>query len=438
MANSGLDLAALVDEQRGLVSMKAYADQDVFRVEQERVFGRAWLYVGHESEVPRNGDYVTRQMSQDPVILVRDNHGKLRVFLNMCPHRGALILRSEAGNAPSYVCPYHGWTYENTGRLLATCHAAGLYEGLDTQHKQRLVEARVDSYAGLVFATFNEALGSLGDYLGDARWYLDLYHARTPGGMVVLGPPHKWVVNGNWKLGAANFGADGPHATKVHGPISRLSFGDFEGAQEALFQALEHGPAIVMGNGHNGTTSLSPEPIPEFLGRPPECVPLYHQALSPGQLKIVARNFAGVQTIFPNFSSVEGPGRTDLAQPPACFLNIRVWQPIAPDRTEIWGWFLAEKEASEEWKAMTMRSGLRTFSFAGTFDQDDAEVWASIGCATRGAVAQREAASFEMVQHYRGQLVTDYPGPGKVYPTIWSEVGEFEILRHWYRLMNTA
>ncbi|WP_372696653.1 Rieske 2Fe-2S domain-containing protein, partial [Immundisolibacter sp.] len=89
MSNNGLDLAALVDEQHGLVSMKAYADWEVFRVEQERVFGRAWLYVGHDTEVPRNGDYVTRQMSQDPVILTRDNHGQLRVFLNMCPHRGA-------------------------------------------------------------------------------------------------------------------------------------------------------------------------------------------------------------------------------------------------------------------------------------------------------------------------------------------------------------
>lgn len=437
MAGNGLDLAALVDETRGLVSMKAYADQEVFRVEQERVFGRAWLYVGHETEIPRNGDYVTRQMAQDPVILVRDNHGAVRVFLNMCPHRGSLLVRAEAGNAPSYNCNYHGWTYENTGRLLATCHAPGLYEGLDTQHKQRLVEARVGTYAGLIFATFNADLGSLDDYLGDARWYLDLYHARTPGGMVVLGAPHKWVINGNWKLGAANFGADGPHATKVHGPISRLSFADFEGAQDLLIKALEQGPAVVMGNGHNGTTSLSVEPIPEYLGRPPECIPLYAQALTPGQLKIVARNFAGVQTIFPNFSSVEGPGRTDPADPPACFLNIRVWQPVAPDRTEIWGWYLVEKEASEEWKALAMRAGIRTFSFAGTFDQDDAEVWSSIGLATRGKVAQREHASFEMVQHYRDQPVLDYPGPGKIFPTIWSEVGEFEILRHWYRLMNT-
>lgn len=150
MAGNGLDLAALVDETRGLVSMKAYADQDVFEVEQERVFGRAWLYVGHETEIPRAGDYVTRQMAQDPVILVRDNHGVVRVFLNMCPHRGSLLVRAEAGNAPSYNCNYHGWTYENTGRLLATCHAPGLYESLDTHHKQRLVEARVGTYAGLI------------------------------------------------------------------------------------------------------------------------------------------------------------------------------------------------------------------------------------------------------------------------------------------------
>ena len=92
----------LVDPATGWVNRRVFVDADIHAMELERVFAQSWLFVGHESEVARPGDYVTRTMGDDPVILSHSSDGQLRVFLNACPHRGALVCRADAGNSPSF------------------------------------------------------------------------------------------------------------------------------------------------------------------------------------------------------------------------------------------------------------------------------------------------------------------------------------------------
>ena len=102
---------------------------------------------------------------------------------------------------------------------------------------------------------------------------------------------------------------------------------------------------------------------------------------------------------------------------------------------EIWDWFFVEKEAPEEWKRMSMRNAVRTFSAAGTFDQDDAEAWAGINLAFRGDVARQEKVNFQAVRAFRDKRIEDFPGPGRIYPSAYGEVTEFEVLLTWKRLM---
>ena len=430
------DIEHLVDVENATASRQIFCDPGIWRMELQRIFTRTWLFVGHTSEIPNPGDYVTRLMGNDPVILVRDAGREIRVLHNSCTHRGSLVCRATSGNARGFTCPYHGWVFDNSGAIQATAMDDELYKRNLDFHQFDLKRARVGTYGDLIFATWNEAAISLDDYLGDARWYLDIMFHRTPNGMEVLGAPHRWVSSNNWKLGPMNFGADGPHAVKVHGPITDATFAG-GGARQMLRDALIDSPSIRMGNGHNGIWTQAPEQFPPFLGWEPPLIELFQKTLKPEQLQLMQRAVASVSTIFPNFSWVQGPASFEPdTKMPTTFLAIRNWQPIAPNRTEVWNWFLVEQEASEAFKEEAMRMGVRTFSAGGTFDQDDAEAWHAIQRGVEGEIGRTMDVSFEMALAYRDRPLADFPGPGTAYPSNYAEVTEFDVLVEWQRYMS--
>lgn len=429
------ELERLVDEERAVASRLIFSDETIFQLEMERVFGRAWLFVGHESEIPAKGDYVTRLMGNDPVILVRGENQKINVLLNSCPHRGAMVCRADAGNGMGFTCPYHGWAFRTDGRLVATASDEKMYEGkVNFRDLDMRRAAKVDTYGGLIYATWNADAPSLDDYLGDARWYMDLFFNRTPQGVEVLGPPLRWETQTNWKIGALNFGSDGPHAVVLHGPIAEATLG-VSGPE--LRAALLTSPAISWGNGHNGIAPMFPEGGPEYLGFDPEIIPLMEKTLSPAQIQVRKRVLGGVQTMFPNNSWVEAAATFDKGGiPPVTFLSMRVWQPIAVSRTQIWSWFIADKESSEEWKEKAALAGIRTFSAGGTFDIEDSEAWAALGRGIEGEQSRKPEVNFQMALAYRDKPVKDWPGPGKTYASNYAEASEFDILCEWKKYMT--
>src|SRR5258708_14661582 len=169
---------------RGERDRRIFSERAIYDAEMEKIFGRAWLMIGHESLVPAPDDFFHTYMGEDPVILTRDGHGRLHALLNMCRHRGNRVCRVDDGNAKRFMCTYHGWTYRNDGAL---DHVPGeseaYYDALD-RPSLGLIEARVETYAGIVFATWAKDAPNLETYLGDTRWYLDTVfhrrHARTP------------------------------------------------------------------------------------------------------------------------------------------------------------------------------------------------------------------------------------------------------------------
>jgi Rieske 2Fe-2S family protein len=96
-----------------------YCGEPEYRLDLELIWYRDWLFVGHDCEVARAGDYMTVQIGEYPLLIVRDRDGGLRAFHNSCRHRGSRICSAAHGNSARLVCPYHQWTYQLDGRLLA-------------------------------------------------------------------------------------------------------------------------------------------------------------------------------------------------------------------------------------------------------------------------------------------------------------------------------
>lgn len=432
------NLGDLVDPEMGWVSREIFVSPEIHRLEMERLFLRSWLFVGHESEVPRPGDYVTRQMGDDPVIVARDKDDRLHVFLNACPHRGAMLCRADEGNKMAFQCAYHGWTFGNDGALVTVADQFDDYRGRVDFNDYRLVEARVGTYAGCIFATFDDELMDLDSYLGDSRWYIDMFFAKTPGGVEVLGAPLRWQAQKNWKYGAVNFAADGPHALAVHGPVTQYIVGGETFPREELLRIAKTGPAIRMDNGHGGIFIDGPEGAPPWFGFDPELVETYRRTLNENQIKLMEHMFNGVFTIFPNMSWVHFPISFSEQQYPAMFFNLRTWQPTAADRTQIWNWFLVDKEAADWYKEASLRAGVQTFTAAGTFDQDDAEAWAAINNGSKGTIGRRQRSSYQMILASEEDHIADFPGPGRAYASTYSEMSEFGIFLEWRKRMMQA
>src|SRR3989454_596713 len=169
------DLLGLVDVDNGIVSREIFVNEEIYRQEQERMFARAWLFVGHESQITRPGDYLVSSMGEESVILCRDRAGRIHVFLNSCRHRGMKVCRYDEGNTVEFTCPYHGWSYATDGALVGVPFAKDAYgEHLDRSRWGLVEVAQLESYKGTVWTTWDPSAPSFLEYLGGYKLYLDL------------------------------------------------------------------------------------------------------------------------------------------------------------------------------------------------------------------------------------------------------------------------
>src|SRR5712692_4178784 len=130
----------LVDVSAGRVSREIFVNEAIYGEESEQVFNRAWLFVGHESQIPKPGDYFVSCMGEESVLLCRDREGGIHVFLNSCRHRGMKVCRYDEGNTQVFTCPYHGWSYATDGKLVGVPFFKEAYHGTLDRSKWGLVE----------------------------------------------------------------------------------------------------------------------------------------------------------------------------------------------------------------------------------------------------------------------------------------------------------
>ena len=402
----GTPLAALIDHDRREVAQRLFSDPEIYQWELKNIWAKSWIIVGHESEIPNPGDFVTRRIAEDPVIVTRRPDGSIDCVLNVCPHRGALVCREEAGNSPVFRCIYHGWIFNTDGSFRGAPFKEEMYpEGMDAK-RLSLPKARVGIFGGFIFANWDESAPSLDDYLGDYKFYLNLIFNRTANGVEVLGPPQRFVINANWKTASEQFGGDAYHAGQLHRSLGALTGGSPNNPRDWQL----HAPKVSTANGHNiicfdlgdmframtGGKELSSMEKLHMLppaGLPPEMLPEMLQRFSEEELELLATTPPSNGGMFPNAGvwSMYNPMYNGM---PAPFLSFRTYVPIGPDKFEFYMWVLVAKGASEEYRDLMRRSTSFMQGAAGFIEGDDAEVWPGQTSAARGYVTRQQTLKY--------------------------------------------
>ncbi len=240
---------ALIHDDR--IHASLYTDPRIFTEEMEKIFYQGWVFVGHDSEIPNPGDFITRHIGTQPVIMVRGKDSNVSVLLNRCRHRGTTVCPAERGSARVFTCPYHGWTYDLSGALLGVPYPTG-YNGVFDKKANGLTPApRVSSYRGFVFASFSPTGVALEEHLGAATKLIDRACDLSPEGEIELSAG--WVKHrypANWKMLPEN-DTDGYHLGFVHQSMLKAV-----GSQYQRFVGDEKSIKAVLRDWGNGHTEI--------------------------------------------------------------------------------------------------------------------------------------------------------------------------------------
>ena len=196
-------LASLVGEAE--VHRDVYVDDEVFALEMRHLFANTWVYVGHESEAPSPGDFVTPTSGPGPSSWCAGEDGAVRVLHNRCPHKGTRLVTERSGNTGRHLrCPYHAWTFRTDGGVYAIPLRRG-YDGTGLEGRAAVRGiARVGAehvYRGFVFARMSETGIGFDEYFGESLSSLDNMVDRSPAGRLeVAGPPLRYLHRCNWKM----------------------------------------------------------------------------------------------------------------------------------------------------------------------------------------------------------------------------------------------
>ena len=406
---------------RFLVNRRVFTDQEVFEVERRRVFDKCWIFVGHESEIPNPGDFISREVAGRPVLFTRNKEGDVRVLLNSCSHRGAEVCRERRGNQKRFRCFYHSWAFSNDGDLINMPDEGGFPEGFRKEDHALARPEQVDSYRGFVFATFNPEQEPLEEYLADAKFYLDLTadQATSEAGMTVMRGTHEYSMKANWKLLTEN-SSDGYHAIPVHKTyldVQRSRGDEIAGSTEKDWKESH---AFDLGNGHTVTVKQAPwgRPVarwvPSMGEDTKEIVEGSYKKLVEAHGEDRANMIANLDfnmLIFPN-----------LVLNNIMAVIIRTFFPNRPDHMNITAWSFAPADEDAAARHVRTESFLSFLGPAGLATPDDNEALES---CQRGYAARP------------GQGWNDVSrGMDKAEPANWDELQMRTFWRRWDALMG--
>jgi len=345
----------------------AFTDEALFELEMKHIFEGNWIYLAHESQIPNNNDYYTTHIGRQPVVIARNRQGQLNAFINACSHRGATLCRHKRGNKATYTCPFHGWTFNNSGKLLKVKdpEGAGYPDCFNKEGSHDLKKvARFESYRGFLFGSLNDDVLPLTEFLGEAARIIDMIVDQSTDGLEVLRGSSTYTFEGNWKLQAEN-GADGYHVSAVHwnyaattnqrkaantgDKIRAMDAGKW-GQQGGGFYAFKHGHLLLW------TKWANPEDRPNFSRRD-EYAARSGEATADWMIQH-SRNLC----LYPNVYLMDQFGS-----------QIRLLRPISVDKTEVTIYCIAPKGESDEARARRIRQYEDFFNVSGMATPDDLE-----------------------------------------------------------------
>ena len=425
----GTRLLDLIDLDARAVSMRVLIDPEIHQLEMDRVFARAWTGLAHESEIPNPGDFVLRAIGEDGVIVTRDRDGGINVLLNACSHRGMEVCWGDRGNSSSFKCPYHGWSFDNTGKLLGAPYEQKVYGDWD-KSLYPLETARVAVRHGAIFATFGKDTPSFEDYMGDFMWYFD----NTLGGCEwePLGPPTRTLWKGNWKIQADQFSGDAYHGTTLHSGFVELGLPD-------PASQLDNVKVSIPGTGHFSWTL-----VPGLTARMREGA-ADTSALPGGVVVDIDRKLHGTDN-FINFAfpatTINGQGAEILRDWTGTDPNIGrralIGQlaPVGVGNFENWEVLLVAKGTPEEMKKQMRAMTTLTAVIAA----DDSQQMESMQRVAVGSVGRRQT-----MKHFstigepteRTGLMANWEGPGDLYAGVSRDDTQWIFWKHWFDVMTS-
>ncbi|WP_319458223.1 MULTISPECIES: aromatic ring-hydroxylating oxygenase subunit alpha [unclassified Mycobacterium] len=387
-------LQELVSLERGELDRSIFRDSEIFEQEMQMIFARSWLFLCHESQIRKKGDFFEAPMGRDNVLVVRQKDGSIKALLNTCLHRGNAVCRAEEGNARNFMCTYHGWTYDISGDLVGVPGLAELYHNdLDTAANGLREVAQLDTFMGFVFATADPEAPPLHEFLGRTG-RLALAMIAAQGDMEIIPGVQKFVIPCNWKFPGDNvFDFYHPQVTHVSAfrsgilpplpdPTARGRKVGMSGVAAPDGSDLElfdesMGDHIVFidqfGHGVSGQTADSLGDMGGLLDNSWRA----DSAPEAEQFGRVGRQSYGHGNIFPTCSVLPW------------ILQIGLRVPRGPQETEIWWFAFVKKDASPERKALMARRAIITFGPGGLAEQDDGENWTQSTKQTHGETSSK-------------------------------------------------
>jgi len=386
----------LVSVERGEIDRRIFSDEEIFEQEMELIFGRAWLFLCHESQIRQPGDFFEAPMARDNVLVVRQKDGSIKALLNTCAHRGNAVCRAEEGNAKSFLCTYHGWSYGIDGRLKGVPGMKNFYNGDLDKSEHGLTEiAQVASYRGFVFGTHDATAPGLEDYLGaTGRLGIDFLAAR--GDIEVVPGIQKFVINCNWKFAVDNL-YDWYHPQVTH--ASAFAPGVFPGraSDKPAVPSVIDNSGVIMEGGDDLDM-----PVTAITGTDFDQVVVLgeygHGIGGPTASSLAsAANFDAKWRTTPEAREALGAVGVDVAGHPNIFptlwvtttnqVSLRI--PRSAQQTEIWWFTFVPTDASPELRKILVTMANHVFGPAGLLEQDDGENWSQATMQTVGFASRR-------------------------------------------------
>ena len=430
-------LRSLVDLDRGLVSREIYVNDDLYKMELEQVFTRAWLFIGHEAQVPNPGDFVVSRMGEEEVILVRDRKSQLHVFLNTCRHRGMKVCRYDDGNTLVFTCPFHGWSYDTDGRLVGVPYYDAAYKGDLDKSEWGLAEvAQMSNYYGSIWATWDRGAPSFEDYLGPYADTVRRAFQSSDGednGVELFNPVYKWRIPCNWKFPGFSFDGDRAHAAMTHRSINVAAIGpqgDAGGGSRAPIRApfpYTDYEMTVPELGHGGHNAIYEQPgLAEYRDTwftEPGVDDYYREMREKKREKYKDQYIIGeTALIWPNVN----------IQPH----RILLWHPHSVGVTESWRAYPIDRMAPQHVKDSQRRYMMRYGGPCGLTESDDMENWNYASAASFGTVAKRYPYNFMMGAGHA--FLDEQQAPGMTLNYEVAEENQRSRLRRWLEFMEAG
>ncbi|MFU9138799.1 Rieske 2Fe-2S domain-containing protein [Erwinia tasmaniensis] len=359
--------ALIIDKDEGQYKChrSIFTDPELFELEMKHIFEGGWVFLAHESQLAKPGDYYTLTIGRQPVMLTRDKNGHLQALINSCSHRGAMLATRKTGNKSAFTCPFHGWTFSNDGRLLkAKDEKSGGYPPCFKQDGAHDLKSlpRFACYKGFLFGSLNAAVPELEAWLGETRNVIDLIVDPAEQGLEVLAGTSSYTYEGNWKLQMEN-GADGYHVSVVHwNYASTMSRRNYEANATHTVDAngWSKSPGGVYGfeNGHMllWTRVMNPEVRPVFKQKERLAA-----AFGEARMDLMVNETRNL-CLYPNLYLMD-----------QFSTQLRVVRPIAVDKTEVTIFCFAPKGEEAADRALRIRQYEDFFNVSGMGTPDDLE-----------------------------------------------------------------